>query len=431
METLIQKVVNAKSGEVKALLWSFGYFFFLLSSYYILRPIRDEMGVAGGVKNLPWMFTATAISLLAAAPLLAALVAKLPRQRFIPVVYLFFVANLLIFWALWKSGWGQVFVARAFFVWVTVFSVFTVSVFWSFMADLFSSEQSKRLFAFIAAGGSLGSLLGPFITRWLAVPLGAANLLLIAAGLLALAVLASNRLEIAAAEVHAATPGFTAASAGREKKAVGGGIFDGFSLLLKSPYMLGIASWVFLLSFAGTVIYLIQAKVVADASSDPSQRLVIFSNINIAVGVFTILIQFVASGRLIARFGTGPAAAFLPLVFLVGFLILAAQPVLLVVTLFNAVQRAANFGVANPARESLFTVLSRDEKFKAKNIVDGAIFRVADAANAWVYKIMALVMMVPMIAVTTAAICAGWLVLSLGLGKSQEKRARQQAEAAH
>jgi ATP:ADP antiporter, AAA family len=426
METLIKKLVNFKSGEGKALFWSFTYFFFLLSSYYILRPLRDAMGLAGGTRNLPWMFTATFVALLAAAPLLAAVVARLPRARFIPVVYFFFVANLLLFWVLLKAEWQTVLVARAFFVWVTIFSVFTVSVFWSFMADLYSSDQSKRLFGFIAAGGSAGTLLGPLLTRQLAEPLGPTNLLLIAAGMLAVAVFCANRLELAAAEVQAAQPGFKAASADKQAK-VGGGVFDGFALLFRSPYLGGITLWVFLLSFAGTVLYLMQAEVVASASSNQAEQTKIFASIDLWAGVLMIAMQFLATGRIISKFGTGPAAAFLPLVFIIGFIVLAVHPVLLIVTAFQAIQRAANFGVANPARESLFTVVTREEKFKAKNIIDGAVFRGADALNAWVYKIMAVAMAQPVIAGVTAVVAGGWLLLSLGLGRAQEKRAREQA----
>ena len=152
METLIKKVVKVESGEIKALLWSFGYFFFLLSTYYMLLPLRDAMGIEGGTRGLSWLFAATFVAMLITAPFQAALVARLRRSVFIPVVYLFLVANMLIFWALMQQQVAPVIVARAFFIWITVFSVFTVSVFWSFMADLYSAEQSKRLFGFIGAG---------------------------------------------------------------------------------------------------------------------------------------------------------------------------------------------------------------------------------------------------------------------------------------
>ena len=430
METIIKKFVDVRAGEVRALLWSFAYFFCLLSTYYMLLPLRDAMGIEGGTRGLSWLFTATFIATLVTAPFQAALAAKLPRARFIPVVYLFLVANMLIFWFLLRTHVEPVGVARAFFVWITVFSVFTVSVFWSFMSDIYSAEQSKRLFGFVGAGGSIGSILGPVLTRNLVEPIGIANLLLVAGGLLTAAVFCANRLEGAALAAQAATPGFEAASAGKPKKAVGGGMFDGFSLLFKSPYLGGIGLWVFLLSLAGTVLYFTQAEVVSAAAADAAGRTKIFATIAQWVGILSLAIQLLATGRIISKIGTGPSAALLPLVFVLGFVALAFNPVLLVIAGFQALQRATNFGIANLARESLWTVVSREEKFKAKNIIDGAVFRAADAINAQVYKLMAALMSLPALALVTAGIAGGWLVLSVGLGRAQEKKARQLAAEA-
>src|SRR6476620_7346208 len=199
----LARIVVVRPGEMRALLWSFAYFFCLLAGYYVLRPLRDEMGIAGGVKNLQWLFTATFFVMLAAVPVFGAIVARLPRKRFVPLVYHFFVLNIAIFWVLLTLNIERVMVARVFFVWISVFNLFAVSVFWSFMADLFASEQGKRLFGFIAAGGSAGALAGPAITVWLAVPLGTTNLLLVAAVLLEGAVLCVRRLEMTA---HAGEP---------------------------------------------------------------------------------------------------------------------------------------------------------------------------------------------------------------------------------
>src|SRR4249920_1908416 len=192
METLIKKLVNFKSGEGKALFWSFAYFFFLMSTYYMLLPLRDAFGIRGGAQDLPWLFLGTFIVALITAPLQASIAARLPRQRFVPVAYLFLVANILVFWFLLKSEVAPGIVAKAFFIWITVFSVFTVSIFWTFMSDLYSSEQGKRLFGFIAAGGSLGTILGPILNKQLVEPIGVANLLLVASALLIGAVLCAN-----------------------------------------------------------------------------------------------------------------------------------------------------------------------------------------------------------------------------------------------
>src|SRR5512147_2132222 len=226
---------TARPEEIRALAWSFAYFFCLLAGYYVLRPLRDEMGVAGGVRNLQWLFTATFLAMLAAVPLYGALVARLPRKRFIPVVYHFFAVNLAVFWLLLTLDVERQIVARVFFVWISVFVLFAVSVFWSFMADLYAPEQGKRLFGFIAAGGSAGALAGPAVTVWLAQPLGPVNLLIVAAVLLEVAVLCARRLEIAAPRAGAGAGGPPEASAGTPP-ALGGGSFSGFLLVLRSPY---------------------------------------------------------------------------------------------------------------------------------------------------------------------------------------------------
>lgn len=421
------RVVAVRPGEVRALLWSFAYFFCLLAGYYVLRPLRDEMGIAGGVKNLQWLFTATFVAMLAVVPLFGAVVARLPRRRFIPLVYHFFVANIALFWLLLALDIGKLYVARVFFVWISVFNLFAVSVFWSFMADLFAAEQGKRLFGFIAAGGSAGALLGPAVTVWLAVPLGPVNLLIIAAVLLEAAVLCAHRLEMAAPRLGSVT---VAASAGAvpaaqpESAGLGGGWLAGIAMVLRSPYLAGIASWVFLLSLAGTFLYFQQAHIVASASDDPAVRTRIFATIDLAVGILTVAVQFFATGRLITRFGVGPAAGFLPLVFGLGFAVLAFAPVLVAVIAFQAVQRTANFAISNPAREVLFTVLAREEKYKAKNVIDTVVFRGADAVNGWLFATMrATGWELSAIAAATVPVAAAWLLLALGLGRAQERRA--------
>jgi AAA family ATP:ADP antiporter len=422
------RVVAARPNEVQALLWSFAYFFCLLAGYYVLRPLRDEMGIAGGVRNLQWLFTATFVVMLAAVPVFGAMVARLPRRRFIPLVYHFFVANIAIFWLLLSFDVGRVHVARVFFVWISVFNLFAVSVFWSFMADLFASEQGKRLFGFIAAGGSAGALLGPALTVGLAAPLGPVNLLLIAALFLELAVLCAHRLE-------STTPGGQSATVAALQQpatklepgaaAIGGGWFAGIALVLRSPYLAGIALWVSLLSLAGTFLYFQQANIVAAASDDPAVRTRIFATIDLAVGILTIMVQFFATGRLIARFGVGRAAAALPLVFGLGFLALAFTPMLFLVIAFQAIQRTANFALSNPAREVLFTVLEREEKYKAKNVIDIVVFRGADALSGWLFAALrGMGLELSTISFATVPVAGIWLVLALALGRAQERRAR-------
>ena len=426
---VLARIVNVRPGEARALLWSFAYFFCLLAGYYVLRPLRDEMGIAGGVRNLPWLFTATFVVMLAVVPVFGAVVAKLPRRRFIPLVYHFFVLNIALFWLLLALDIGAVHVARVFFVWISVFNLFAVSVFWSFMADLYASEQGKRLFGFIAAGGSAGALLGPAVTVWLAVPLGHVNLLIIAALLLEAAVYCAVRLEAAAARLRAEAT-VPAPPAGRPEAAgLGGGWLAGIAQVARSPYLAGIALWVALLSLAGTFLYFQQANIVAAASDDPAVRTRIFATIDLAVGILTLLVQFAATGRLITRFGAGPAAAFLPFVFCLGFLSLWLAPALWVVIAFQAVQRAANFAISNPAREVLFTVLEREEKYKAKNVIDIVVFRGGDAVSGWLFAALRGAGLEPgAISLVTVPVTAAWLALALALGRVHERRTREIAK---
>jgi ATP:ADP antiporter, AAA family len=413
----LARVADVRPAEGRALLWSFAYFFCLLAGYYVLRPLRDEMGIAGGVKNLQWLFTATFVVMLAAVPVFGAVVARLPRKRFVPLVYHFFVLNIAIFWVLLTLDIAKVHVARVFFVWISVFNLFAVSVFWSFMADLWESEQGKRLFGFIAAGGSAGALLGPAVTVVLAVPLGPVNLLILAAVLLELAVLCAYKLESAAPR---------AAIAGKpvEPALIGGGWLAGIAMVLRSPYLGGIALWVSLLSLAGTFLYFQQANIVAAASDDPAVRTRIFATIDLAIGILTIMVQFFATGRLIKRFGVGAAAAALPFVFLLGFVALALTPALFVVIGFQALQRATNFALSNPAREVLFTVLGREEKYKAKNVIDIVVFRGADAASGWLFSALrGLGFELGAISLATVPVTAVWLGIAIALGRGQERRA--------
>ena len=416
------RVVNARPGEVRALLWSFAYFFCLLAGYYVLRPVRDEMGLAGGIKFLPWLFTATFFVMLAVLPLFGALVARLPRRRFIPIVYRFFGVNLVLFWLLLTFNVAMTQTAMVFFVWISVFNLFAVSVFWSFMADLYASEQGKRLYGFIAAGGSLGALLGPLLAATLAEPIGRANLLLIAALLLEAATFCAMRLESAATALKEGVPAPAAASKPADA-ALGGGWFAGIGMVLRSPYLAGIALWVALLSLAGTFLYFQQAGIVAGLTDDPNRRTAIFARIDLAVSVLTIVVQFFATGKLIARFGAGPAAAVLPLVFCAGFLALWATPMLWVVIAFQAAQRAANFAISNPAREVLFTVVDRDEKYKAKYVIDNVVFRGGDAVSGWIFNALRGAGLDPgAISAATVPVAAGWLALALVLGRMHERR---------
>jgi ATP:ADP antiporter, AAA family len=409
------QAVPATPQERAAALWSFAYFFTLLAGYYVLRPLRDEMGIAGGVRNLPWLFTATFVTLLVAQPLYGALVARLPRARFIPIVYHFFAANLALFWLFLTLRIDTAIVARVFYVWVAVFSLFAVAVFWSFMADLFTAEQGKRLFGFIGAGGTAGALLGPVITIWLSVPFGPVNLLIAAVILLEAAVFCVWRLERAATGQ---------AGAQAELQRLGGGAFAALPELIRSPYLLGIAAWISLLSFCATILYLEQIHMVAAGVHGAGAQTRIFAVIDFAVNFLTLATQIVATGQLLKRFGTGLTAAALPAIYVIGFLAVFLVPTLVVVLIVQVTQRWMHFSFATPARQVFYTVLSREEKYKAKNLIDVVIYRGSDALYGWTFdSFQALGLKLGGIALVAAPVAAIWLILSAALGQAQEGRA--------
>ena len=419
LHSWMSRFADIRPDEIRATLWSFLYFFCLLAAYLILRPLRDEMGIAAGRDTLQYLFTATFFVMLAASPLYAGLVAKMPRQKFIPLIYRFFILNLALFWALLFFKIEVTWTARVFFVWVSVFNLFAVSVFWSFMADLFATEQGKRLFGFIAAGGTAGTLLGSSLTVGLSGLVGPANLLIAAGVLLELAVFCALRLERAApkrAEIDAQT----------ETQALGGGMLSGFRLIAGSPYLIGIALWVALLSLAGTFLYFIQQDVVRGISEDPAVRTRIFAGMDLIANLMTLGLQCVATGQIIKRLGAGPAAAILPVLFALGFAALILAPGLWTIVAFQALQRTLNFAFSNPAREILFTSVAREEKYKAKNLIDTVVFRGGDVVWSWTFAgLAALTGSALAVAGCAIPIMAGWAGLAVWLGRKQESLINQ------
>jgi AAA family ATP:ADP antiporter len=407
------RLIHAEPGEVKAVLWSFAYFFFLLSSYYILRPLRDETGVAGGVDKLPWLFSGTFVAMLLAVPAFSAVAARMPRHRFIPIAYRFFIANILLFWALFSFAppGSRVAVARAFFIWTSVYNLFVVSVFWSFMADLFRHEQGLRLFGFIAAGGSLGALAGPLLTTFLVKPLGTANLLLVSALLLEMSVQcvrALNRWSQKTPRPQAQQP-------------LGGDFLSGIRLVFRSRFLLGICLYVVLLTATATILYLEQARIVAHASGDPRERTALFARIDLVVNLLTLVVQAFVTGRLVKRAGVRFGIGLLPVLSVLGFVALGISPTLFVLMAVQAVRRAAHYGIERPSREILFTDVNREERYKSKSFIDTVVYRASDAGTAWMSSgLQALGLGAVTLAGTAVALSLLWLWNSLSLARKDE-----------
>jgi AAA family ATP:ADP antiporter len=378
--TALKRIVRIERDEVAGSLWAFAGFFCLLCGYYILRPLRDEMGVQGGVENLPWLFSATFAAMLAAVPLFGFAAARLRRQRLVPWTYLFFIGNVLIFYVLFRAQVAPAAVARAFFIWVSVFNLFAVSLFWSVMADLHRPGQAARLFGFVSAGGSCGALAGPLLTALLAAPLGTANLLLVSCAFLGLALVCVRALLLP----QTADAGPDRAEAAREGE-IGGTAWSGVLVVLRSPYLLGIVAWVLLYTVLFGFVYFELAKLVATTHADPAERTRLFAQVDLAVNVLTLLGQMFVVARFVDKLGVGAALALLPALGIAGFAAIALAPVLAVLVAFQILRRAADYAIARPAREMLFTVLGREEKYKSKNFIDTVVFRGGDAASGWFY----------------------------------------------
>jgi len=424
----LARLFDVRPGEARALAWSFAYFFCILACYYVLRPVRDEMGVRSGVGRLPSLFLATFLVSLAIAPIYGALVARLKRRQFIPLVYGFLLVNLLAFWALLNAGIAVAALQMVFFVWLTVFVVLAVSVFWSFMADLFSSEQAKRLYPTIAIGGSLGGFAGSATVTGLATLIGAANLLLVAAALLLAAIVCAMSIERAAGQ--AATAAEEAqATADRQ---VGGSWLDGIAAIFRSPYLAGFALWVFALSLAGSFAYGMQNSIIGAADLDSGERTRIFGVMDLAGNILQPLIQLLIARWSMKTLGIGFTLGAVAVVFAVGFGAIAMAPTLGVLMALQIAQRTATFGLSNPAREALWNVVPRDDKYKAKNVIDAAVFRGSDVVTIWLFAMLfeTAQLGLPTIAMIGVPLMAAWFILSLVLGRARERKAAAQPSQA-
>jgi len=413
-------VIDVRPTELVALGWAWLYIFSLLSAYYVLRPIRDEMGVAGGVENLQWLFTGTLVGMLLVNPAFSALVSRLTRVGFISVSYRFFMINLALFAVALHVATAEqtVWVGRAFFIWLSVFNLFVVSVFWALMVDVFDSEQSKRLFGFIAAGATLGGIMGSSITASLAKHVPAAALLIGAACLLELAVFAVRRLARLSAALHAR------GAASDEERPIGGSMLAGFTHALRSPYLLGVSLFLVLFAITSTFLYFQQADIARQSFSDRASRTAFFAQVDLLVNVLTLGAQIFLTSRVLRRFGVGFTLATLPLLSIVGFAALAWNPTIAVLVGYQVLRRSANFAFARPTREVLFTVVPREDKYKAKNFIDTVVYRLGDQIGAWSYAgLGALGLGLAGISWVAVPMSIVWLVIGWWLGRKQESLA--------
>lgn len=414
----LSKAINAQPAELLAALSAFLYIFSLLCSYYVLRPVRDAMGIAGGVENLPWLFAGTFTAMLAVVPAYGWLCGRFARAVFLPWVYLFFISNILIFYFAFLTSPDDPWVARVFFIWVSVFNLFVVSVFWSFMADLFAEEQAKRLFGFFAAGGSAGALTGPALTALLAESWGLVNLLLLSASILFLTVILIRVLL----HWERSSPASKLNIEGNiqsEDKPIGGNPFAGISLFFKSRYLLGIGAFIVLYTAMGTFMYLQQAELVRDAFATSAERTQLFAGVDFAVNTLAIFTQLFLTGRVVKKFGMTITLMALPVFMIFGFIALAIAPILPVLIVVQVIRRAGNYAITRPGREMLFTVLDKESKYKAKNVIDTVVYRGGDVVNAWFFKALGMLgLALAGTAMVGSVVAALWALTGLWLGRA-------------
>jgi AAA family ATP:ADP antiporter len=421
----LRRFFDVRPHEVAVVAWCWLVVFSLLSSYYIMRPIRDQAGVAGGVQNLQWLFTGTLVAMVLLNLPFAYLVKRLPRRRFIALTYHFFAANILVFAALFhvSEGAQAVWVGRMFFIWVSAFNLFVISMFWQLNVDVFSPEQGKRLFGLIAAGATLGAIVGSGVTATLARHVPPMVLLLGAAGLLEVAVFSAGRLSRRSATLERQP--HTAVEA-----PIGGSVLAGVTHVVRSPYLLNVAVFMLLFSITSTFLYFQQAAIVSGAFRDRAAQTAFFATVDLGVNVLTLVVQLFLTARMVLLLGVALTLGLLPALTIAGFGALALVPTTMAIAVFQVVRRAADYAVARPSRELLYTVASREDRYKAKSFLDTVVYRTGDQVGAWSVALLRVVGLgAAQVSFAAIPLAALWLVNALWLGRRQERLAAPRQEA--
>ena len=441
---IVNRLVNMRRGELPLAAMSALFFFAVLCGYFFLRPVREAMGVARGMDELRWLFAINCFVSLGAVLAFGGVVARTNRRRFIPVAYLFVIVCLIGFSALLiqdvRSGGGLIGtdaqtalsrgVGYSFYIWLTVINLFTTSVFWAFMVDIFDVDQGKRMFAFVGIGGTLGAIVGSWATNFISdrtesayLPAG---LMLIGAGFFAVAIavmLALERMAVRseASRMEAVGSGGLEGGEGEDAGgAIGGTFWDGARAVATSPYLLGVGLWVVFMAVSNTLIYFTQANIILSDSDTFSQLLGNFAQFDNMAQVATLITQIFITTHVIRKLGVGWTLAILPIVTMAGFAVLAVWPVYGVMMIFQAVHRATRYAISRPSRETLFSVVTPSEKYKAKPVVDVFLYRGGDLAGAGIDGLFAVLgLALVWVAVSTGPLAAMWIALSIGMGRAQ------------
>lgn len=388
-------------------------YFILMTAYYALRPARDAFGISGGSRALPWLFTATFVSVLVVTPIYGWAASKFGRTKLIPIVYRLCAVVLVLFFGAMNLGY-KLEAGYAFFVWISVFNLFAISLLWSVMSDSFDEPDARRVFGVVAFGGSVGALLGPTIAAATAELLSAPYLLLFAAVLLEVGIVLGRPLW--------AMPGGNVETPTASSEPLGGSAFEGFAQVLRSRQLQSICLYLLLMTTVSTVAYFEQGHILEAAFDDDERRTTVLAGIDIAVNAITMVCQAVFTGRILKRFGVTAALTILPLVCALGLAGLAAAPVLIVLAAFQILRRTTNYAMSKPAREVLYTAVTRSERYKAKAFVDTVVYRGGDALAGWAFAgLLGLGLGLSGIALASVPVAVLWVASGLWLGRRHSR----------
>lgn len=413
----LKKASKIEAHEVNATVSSFLLVVVLMSAYYILRPVRDAMASDWTDAEVSWLWTLNFFISTAVVAIYGVAVSRVRFQLLVPAMYGFFALTFIAFYVSSSSSIDQTFIDKSFYVWVSVFSLFHISIFWSFMSDLFNKEQAGRLFSIIAAGASVGGLIGPSIPSFFSQSLGTDNLMLIASGMLLLPIPIIFHLQsLKSTYLHNES-----LSANNSSARINGNPFEGFKLFFSNPYLLGIALFIFLYTGISSFVYFELKNLMSDLSR--AERTAVWAQMDLMVNVLSIATGLFATGRIVSKFGMPFTIALVPVLICVGLIVIAISPLMAVVVGLQIVRRAGNYAVTRPAREMLFTQVDRETRFKAKPVIDIVAYRGGDTLMAWLFTglTQGLGLGLAAVAIVGAGIAALWAVVGIYLGRWFER----------
>ena len=414
---ILGRSLGIEPHEIKATLSAFSYFFVLMTSYFILRPLRDTMGTVYGVAHLQELFTGTFLLSLIVAPVFAGLASRIRLASFLPWVYGFIAITLVAFYFLFLGAVHERWIAAGFYVWVSTFNLLTISVFWSLMADIFSGDQAKRIFGFIAAGGTIGTIAAPAFTVLFVDTLGTNRMLLISAAGFVITGLLVRVVEAQKRRINTVSESVPRTALDHR---LGGNPFDGFVLLFRSRYLLMIALFLLLMTWISTVIYFQLGDLISKDFVSRAARTRAYASIDLATNSIAVLIQLFGTGRFIKRFGVTTGLLLNPIIMVVAFVAVAFAPALMVLASIQVVRRFAEYAIAKPSRDMLFTAVDQQAKYKAKNVIDTVVYRFGDLTSSWLSAAV-LPYGVAGLAIFGVAISAAWFPIAYLLGRQYER----------